>query len=57
MIDACGNLHYQNGVLRYTGVKEAHNFARVSYFTCASNFKTNISSLKISLKNKSYYSL
>ena len=28
------NLHYQYGVLHYTGVKETRNFPRVLYFAC-----------------------
>ena len=32
MKDTSSDLHYQYGVLRYTGVKETRDFARASYF-------------------------
>ena len=42
MKHTCSNLHYQYGVLHYTGVKETRNFPRVLYFACKPYFQERL---------------
>ena len=53
MKHACGDLHYQYGVLHYTSIKETCNFPQVLYFACKSYLQDRYNIVKIFAENKS----
>ena len=53
MKHTCSDLHYQYGVLHYTGVKETRNFSRVLYFACKPYLQDRYNTFKLFAENKS----
>ena len=52
-VDACGDLHYQYGILGHADIKETCSFPRVLYFVCKPYRQRRYKKLKVFTENKS----